>query len=187
MRNIGEHKIGRDGSNLVQSRFAKLTLYVVFSGKTEPTMGLQCGIRRLPRGVSGQQLCHVGFGSTRSIAIKEFGRSETHQVGSLNIDVCLGNRKLHSLVLTNGPPKYDTLVGILYRSLDKPVPIAERLGRDQNAFGIQAVEQIAKPFSFLSDELFKGNMEVVEEHLRCMMIDHGADRLDSHSSSNRIS
>jgi hypothetical protein len=54
---------------------------------------MQRDIRRLPRSVSGQQLCHIAFGSARSMTIKEFSGVKTHQVGGLDVDIGLGKWK----------------------------------------------------------------------------------------------
>src|SRR5437868_15456903 len=44
----GQHEVGRDRRDLVQSRLAEFALDVVLLGEAEAAMGLDAGIRRLP-------------------------------------------------------------------------------------------------------------------------------------------
>ena len=51
-------------------------------------------------------------------------------------------------------------------------------GRDQDALGIHAGENVAEALAFLADQVFRRHPHVVEEHFGGGVIHHGADRAD---------
>ena len=89
----------------------------------------------------------------------------------------LGDGELHALVLPDGPAEHDAIAGVLRGLLDEPAAIADALGGDQRALGIQAVEDVAKALALLADQAAGGNLQVVEEQLVGLVIDHVGDRL----------
>jgi hypothetical protein len=58
---------------------------------------------------------------------------------------------LDTLIRADGPAKDNALGGILCGSFDKPVPVADCFGGDENSFSVPAVDDIAKPLSFFAD------------------------------------
>ena len=52
-----------------------------------------------------------------------------------------------------GTAEYNALLRVARGFLDEPFGIANTLGADQYALGIQAREQVAETFAFLSDEV----------------------------------
>ena len=53
-----------------------------------------------------------------------------------------------------------------------------RLGGDQAALGVHAVEDVAEALAFLADQGVAGDRHVVEEHLAGVVVDHGVDGPD---------
>jgi hypothetical protein len=78
---------------------------------------------------------------------------ETHQVGRLDLDVGLGDRKLHALVLANRPSEHVAFLYVWNDLVDEPVTVPDALGRDQRSFRIQAVEDVFEPFALLADQV----------------------------------
>ena len=66
----------------------------------------------------------------------------THQLGRLDLDAGLGNRELHTPVLACGAAEHNALLDLGADLVDEPVAIADALGGDQRAFGIQSVEDV---------------------------------------------
>ncbi len=88
-----------------------------------------------------------------------------------------GDGELHALVLPDGPAEYHTVAGVLRGLFDEPAAIADALGGDQRALGIQAVKDVAKALALLADQAAGGNLQVVEEQLVGLVVDHVGDRL----------
>src|SRR6187402_945660 len=96
------------------------------------------------------------------------------------------DRKLHALVLADGPREHDTLLRVLRRALDEPAAVADAFGRDQNPLGIEAVDQIPEALAFFADERRRWNLQVVEKQLRRRVIHHRPNRADGQAVANRL-
>lgn len=48
-----------------------------------------------------------------------------------------------------------------------------------------SLQQVAEPFALLAYQIIKGDRQVADEYLRCVMVEHGADRLDGDAVSHR--
>src|SRR3954467_11755775 len=59
---VGEDEVGGDRRDEVQPCLAELALDVVLGGEAEAPVRLQADVRRLPGGLGGEVLRHVGFG-----------------------------------------------------------------------------------------------------------------------------
>ena len=105
---------------------------------------------------------------------------DAHEVGGLDIDVRPRDRELNSLVLTDRTSEHHPVVCVFAGSVDEPSTITHTLGRDQDPLGVQPVEQIAEPFTLLANPVLDRHLEIVEEDLRRRVVDHGANRMDSH-------
>ena len=137
---VGKNHIGRDGGHLVQAGLAEFAFDVVFAGKAETTMRLQTDIRRFPWSLGRKVLGHVGLRAGVLVRIDLLARLPAHQVGGFELDEGVGNGELHALVLANGTVEHHALTGVSAGAFDEPVAIADALGSDQGAFGVQAVE-----------------------------------------------
>ena len=174
---IAHNQVGGDRRHLVQAGFAELALDVVFVGETEAAVGLQAGVGRLPAGLGRQVLGHVGRRPGVAPGVVFLAGAPAHQVGSLDLDMRLGDGELHALVLPDGPAEHNAIAGVLRGLLDKPATVADALRRDQRALGIQAVEDVAETLTLLADQTAGGNLQVVEEQLVGLVVDHVGDRL----------
>src|SRR6185437_16625516 len=72
---IGEDEVRRDWRDLVEPRLAKLTLDIVFLSKAEAAMRLNAHVGRLPGGVGGEQLRHIGLLAAILPPLIELGRA----------------------------------------------------------------------------------------------------------------
>ena len=87
----------------------------------------------------------------------------------------LGNRKLHALIAADRALEHNALVRIPRGALDEPVTVADTLGGDQCALGIQAVENVLETLALRADEVLGRHLELVEEQLVRLVIDHVGD------------
>src|SRR5262245_52190658 len=101
-----------------------------------------------------------------------------HERGRFHIGVCSRQRKLYALILTNRPAKHYALLGVTAGSLQEPSPVANAFGCYEDALGVQAVKQIAKSAALLADQVFRRDLNIVEEDLGGGMVHHRADRTD---------
>ena len=120
-------------------------------------------------------LGHVRFRAARLTAVETIARLEAHQVGRLDLHIGLGDWKGDALVLTDRAAENDTFAGVLGGAVDEPVAIADAFGGDQRALGVEPVENVFETLPFFADQVLRGNLEVVEEQLVGLVIDHVAD------------
>src|SRR6186713_459399 len=74
--NIRQDQVRRDRRHLVEAGLAELAFDVVFAGETETAVCLQADVRRFPRCLGGEQLCHVRLGAAALLRVVEFARAE---------------------------------------------------------------------------------------------------------------
>src|SRR5580704_19094664 len=139
---VGEDQIRRDRRHLIETRLAELALDVVFAGETESPMRLQTHVRGLPRRLGGQILRHVGLCTAGLVSIIELAGLVAHEARGFDVDIRLGDRKLHALIAPDRAIEYHTLVGVLAGAFHEPVAVADALGGNQSAFGIQSIQYV---------------------------------------------
>jgi hypothetical protein len=100
-----------------------------------------------------------------------------HEVGGLDLDEGLGNRKLHALVLPDGSPEHHALLGVGRDAVDEPVAVADAFRRDQRALGVEPVQDVPEALAFLADEVPRRDLEVLEEQLVGLVVHHVQDGL----------
>src|SRR5882724_7393934 len=176
LRNIRENEIGRDRGYLVQACLPELALDIVFAGETESAVSLEAYIRRLPGRLGRQVLRHVGLCAARLVRVVQLASFETHEACRLDLDVRLGDGELNTLITPDRPIEHNPLVGVFGRALDEPVTIADTFRGYERPLGIQAIEYVLEALAFLADEVLCGNLQVVEEQLVGLMIDHVGNR-----------
>src|SRR5262244_3125545 len=71
----------------------------VFAGEPEAAVSLEADVRRLPGGLGREVLRHVRLGAAGLIPVEKIAGLPAHQVRGLELDVALGDRELHALVL----------------------------------------------------------------------------------------
>src|SRR5687767_10925672 len=81
LANVRQDQIRRDRRDLIQACLAEFPFHVVIGGKSKTAERLQTHVRRLPRGIGGEQLRQVGFGTGRTALVEEPGRFVAHQIG----------------------------------------------------------------------------------------------------------
>src|SRR5215467_4328415 len=101
-----------------------------------------------------------------------------HQSGGLNVGIGPRERELHTLILADGPRENHALFGVTASTLQEPAAVANALRGDQNALGVETVQQIAEPLTFLADQVLRGYLHSVKENFRGGMIHHSADGTD---------
>ncbi len=82
---------------------------------------------------------------------------------------------LHALVHADGPSEDDALLGVGRRALQRRAAEAHGLRRDQDALGVEAVQEAGEALAFGSDALVLAHAQILdEEHVR---VDGGAAHL----------
>src|SRR4051812_11097856 len=72
---------------------------------------------------------------------------------------------LNRLVLADRTIEYDAFFGIVRRALERNLAQAHRLGSDQYALGIHAVQYVFETAAFLADTVGNGDFQAVDEYL----------------------
>ena len=163
---------------MIEARFPKFPLNVVFLGESETTVGLHAALRRRPGGLGTQHLAHIRFLAAGLTSIKEIGGAFHHELSSAHLSIGAGDGELNTLVLTDGAVKHRALACVRAGLVNKPARITYGLRANKDTLCVHAIQNVAKPLSLLTNQRVGGNAHVIEEDLRRRMVDHGADRLN---------
>src|SRR5688572_1162483 len=185
LANVRQDQIRRDRRNLIQARLAKLAFHVVIGGESETAERLQTHIRRLPRGIGGKQLRQVRLRASRAAFVEQPRRLVAHQVSGAYLRVGARDRKLNPLVLPDRPIQHHPFVRVGARALDEPVAVPDAFGGNQDALRVHAVEDVAEPLALLADQVIRGHLEILEEHLVGLVVDHVANGPDGQAFLRR--
>ena len=86
------------------------------------------------------------------------------------------DRKLHALIGADRPIEYLAIRRIGGGRADEPLTIPDRFTGNQQAFRIERVHQILEALAFLADQIVGRYVQIVDEHLVRMMVEHRPDR-----------
>src|SRR5690242_3181655 len=92
--------------------------------------------------------------------------------------MCLRDRELYALICANRSTEHHPLRGIAGGALDKPPPVADGLRGDQDPLGIHTVEDVAEAAALGSNQVIRRNLQVLDEQLGGVVIEHRLDRTD---------
>lgn len=70
---------------------------------------------------------------------------------------------LYALVLADGAAEDNPLAGVPGGAAQRVLAYAHGLGRDQDALGVEAVQDVAEALAFLTDAVAVGNEQAVDE------------------------
>ena len=90
----------------------------------------------------------------------------------------LGDGELYALVHGDGATKHHAVFGVLGGAVDKPIAIANAFSGNQNALGIQAVENVFETQTFFANAVFNWDAQVVNEDFVGLVVDHVANGFD---------
>ena len=85
---------------------------------------------------------------------------------------------LNGLVLTNRPPKHFTLPRIGRCAFKRQLAKADRFRANQNAFRVEAMQQIVKALAFFADQICGRDLETINKQgvgvdgLAAHLVDH---------------
>ena len=171
---------------MVQAGFAEFAFDIIFLGEGETAMGLHTGVGGGPGGVGGQHFGHIRLGAAGLTGFKQISRFFRHQSRRFGRRIGLGDGELHALVLPNRSVKDFAVLGVAGRLFDEPTGVADAFMGDQDALGVHPVEDVAKTFTFLTNQIVSRNFQVIEEDRGGGVVDHGADRSDLQAIANRL-
>src|SRR5260370_5840306 len=89
-----------------------------------------------------------------------------------------GDGKLHALVGSDRAAEHNAAFGVRGSPLDEPATVADALRRDEDALGIEPVEQITEAHAFFTHQVFGGNAKVSDEELWSVVVEPHPKRLD---------
>src|SRR5207302_4823468 len=92
-----------------------------------------------------------------------------------DVGMGLRDRELHALVRRDGPAEHAALRGVPRGARDEPASVADRLRRDEDAFGVPRVDDVTEAAALLPDPILRRHDEVAQEDL-------GRDRSEEHTS-----
>ena len=133
-----------------------------YSAKPKPPSNWDAGVGRLPARLGRQVLGHVGLGAAGLPRVEQLAGAKAHQVGGRDLDPGLGDGERHALVLADRPAEDDALARIARHPVDEPVAVADALGGDQRALGVEPVEDVLEALAFLADQVVDRDLEVLE-------------------------
>src|SRR6185437_11748518 len=107
------------------------------------------GFAGLPACLGGEIFGGVCLGAAGLAGIVE-RRSVAHrELRCGELGPALRQRVLHALVLADRPAEDDALLGVRRGASERDEAQADRLGGDQDAFGVHAVQNQAETLTFL--------------------------------------
>ncbi|MCY1531410.1 hypothetical protein D9M68_666340 [compost metagenome] len=98
----------------------------------------------------------------------------------------LGDGELDALVLADRAAEHHAVAGVLAGLLDEPAAVADALGGDQGALGVEAVEDVLEALALFADQVLGGDFQVVEEQLVGLVVDHVGDRADGQAVADGL-
>jgi hypothetical protein len=138
-----------------------------FAGIAHAAMGQDRPLAGVVAGLGAKVFGGVGFGSAGLARVIESGGAQHHQPGRLQFGPALRQRVLDRLILADGALENHAIAGVFTGESEGPAPDPDRLGGDQAALRVQAVEKIAKPPALVADPVAHGHPQaVVEDHVR---------------------
>src|SRR5207249_2093132 len=108
---------------------------------------------RGPCRLRGEEFRHVRLGPAFLLAVEEPRRLVSQQRDRLDLRVRLRERELDALIRTDRPSEDDPLRRVLGAARDEPATVADRLGRDKDAFSVPRVEDLAKALALWPDPI----------------------------------
>src|SRR5207249_7497611 len=129
-------------SDVCSSDLTELALDVVFGREAVAAVRVERGVRGVPRRLRREELRHVRLGTARLATIEEPRRLVADERRGLEPRVRLGDRKLHALVLADRSAEHDPLARVTRGALDEPATVTKRLGRDEDALDVPAVDDV---------------------------------------------
>ena len=142
---------------LEQPRLAEVARDVVLLGVAHAAVGLQRAVGGLEAGVGAQVLGRVGLAGAGLAVVVEPGGLAQHQLGGVEPGQRVGERELESLVHADRAAEHLALVAVAHGAAQRRAAEAERLGGDQHALGVQAVEDVAEALALLADAVLDGD------------------------------
>src|SRR5690606_36876436 len=132
-------------------------------GEAKAAVELQTSVCRLPRRIGRQQLSHVRLSTARLVRVVQAAGLETHQTRGLDVDMSPRYRKLHTLILADGPVEHDARFYIGRDLVDEPVAISDAFRHDERALCIEAIQDVLETFAYFANQVLDGDLEIVEE------------------------
>ena len=153
----------RDRREAEQPRLPPVALDVVVLDVAVAAVGLNGAVGRLAGRFGRHVLGDVGLlAARRALVVQRRGLAD-HQFRGFELGERLGQRKLDALILADRPAEDLPFPGVLDGLFHRPFPHPDALGRDQDAFGVDPVQNVVEAAALFADEVFLGDVQVVDE------------------------
>src|SRR5882762_2035360 len=119
---------------------------------------------RTEGGTPGEKLRRIRVGAAGLFAVVERGRFHRHQPCRLYGTPDFRERMLDGLVLADGPIEYHPLPCVARRATQRVLGDSGRTGGDDDALGVEAVEEVVEPPPLFADSILLGNEQVLDEN-----------------------
>src|SRR5262245_13894196 len=124
--------------------FAEIALHVVFAGIAHAAVGAHRAITGAERRIGAEIFRRIGLRAAGLAAVVELRRPQHQQLGGQELGPAFGKRMLDRLVLADRPAEHDALLGVGGGLGEGAPPDADGLGGVEDAFRIDAVEDVAE-------------------------------------------
>src|SRR5258708_11784649 len=171
---VAQNQLLADPRDARDQDFAQEALDMELLGVAVAAMGQDGALAGLVGGARAEILGRVRLRAALLAAVVEPGGLERQQVRRLELHPALGQGMLDRLVLADRPAEHDALLGILRGLGEGAAPDADRLGGDQDALGVEPMQQVVEALAFLADAVLERHLQAVDEDLV------GVDRLAPH-------
>ncbi|KRQ96847.1 hypothetical protein CQ10_29975 [Bradyrhizobium valentinum] len=142
---------------------AEQPLDVILLGIAESAMSHDGLPRSIVTGARAKQSCAIGFGPAGLAAVVEPHRSRSHLPGCLKIHPALGQWMLDALILADRAIEHYALPGVARRAAQGVLSDPDGFDRDQDPLGIEAMQDVGKALSLLTDPVRIRNEEAIDE------------------------
>src|ERR1700737_550406 len=150
---ISQDHVLADRGHSQQPGLPEVTLDLIFRSVSEPAECLHGPVGSLEAGLPCNILRHGCLGAAVLALVVEIRRHPRCQLSRVQAGMAVGKRKLDSLVLTDRPPIDLARPGIVHGFRKRGMTEAYRFERDQDALGVDAIEQHAEAVAFGTDAI----------------------------------
>ena len=137
---------------------------MVFLGVAHAAVGHHRVGAGLEGGFAGQVFPGVGLTAAFLAPVVKRRRPEGHQVGRLQFGPGFRQRVLNALVHADRTVEHHTFARVFGGPVEGAAAQPDHRCRDQDAFGIEAVQEIAETLALLADQVRFGHRQPVDEH-----------------------
>src|SRR5437867_11962647 len=178
VRDVREDEIVRDRGDLVQPRLPHLPLDMHVPRHPVPAVDVHRHVRGAPGAFRREVFRDVRVLADLlriRIGLVQGGRVPAHEVRGDEARVRVRERKLDALVAPDCPAEDDASFRVLHGPVEEPAGVTDALGGDQDSLRIEDVEEGLEAVALLANQMFGGDLDIVQEQLVRLAVEHRAN------------